>query len=405
MFTTVKKLKEGMPWFGNRLHGQPAPPAPQSTSTKHTGDALFSKPPKRQRIEDDANRDASLVPSSAELPDQPHLPGSSCRKGLGRGSQNSQSVRSGGNRRSSGVGVDELRSVEQSMRPKNRSRHKAGLQKTTPASAYKPKSSLQQLRNGLCNDPIQDDEDVILLEESSGTNGRAVPRVSGKSPYTTATFAVPVSEKSSEDELIAPFVSHHQPAKKKPRIPEEQANTGRKRPAEVNEDERERTRVPKRRPEISSRADMQRTQFSTKPTDAQGGREALHITQAVCGPTYVYPANGTMHEDMIGASNVPCHLVPITTDGKLLFEAVDDAGEVIPELEWMTPSISRIQRITSNPDSAIVQISKSMDYAARLRAGSLLYVSFRTSQDVQEYIRLCCKANVKIQNDSGRLST
>lgn len=405
----IKKIKDHF-WTGDRLRGQPPPPAPQLALAKRTSDvALLTKPPKRQRTEDDANHDAYSVPSSSEVADQPHLAGSTYRKGP----QDSQSVRSSGNRRSSGVEVGELRSVEQTTRVRNktRARHKPGNhlsngsldgllghpRKTTPSSAYNSKRSLQQLRDMDRSDPIQDDEDVTILKELSGTNGRT------GSVYTASTFAVP--DPSSDDDPIAllPSVSQPQPAKQNQRPPEEQANTGRKRAAEVDEDEWKRNHVPKRRPEVSSRADMQRTQFSSKTTHTQGGREALCITKAVCGPTYIYPAeDGTMQENMAGASTRPCRLVgPLTTDKKWHFEAVDDTGKVIPELEWITPNIATIQKITSNPNSAIVKISKSKDHAATLRAGPVLYVMFKTSQDVQEFIRLCCEANGQIHNDSS----
>lgn len=349
------------------------------------------------------------------MADEPHLAGR-------RGPQDSQSVRSSGNRRSSGV--EELRSLDRSvgLGTKKRSRHKPGrttfgsvddgrgdLRKTTTSSsAYNSKRSLRHLRQEPWSDPVQDDEDVTLLKEapSSGING-ASSRVSGKTSYTSSAFEVEVSDASSEDELSAPqpTVSQPQSAKQNQNIPKEQAKSGRKRAADSDGDERKRIHLAKRRPEISSRADMQRTQFSSKTTTrTHDGRKTLRISKAVCEPTYVYPADETMHENMPGASNKPCRLVPVTTGGKLCFEAVDEMDKVIPELEWITPSVPTIKRITSNPNTTIVRITKSLDYTRLLKTGTVLFVRFETSQDAKEYIRYCCEANDGIHNDSGTLN-
>ncbi|ROV91471.1 hypothetical protein VSDG_07158 [Cytospora chrysosperma] len=410
----MKKLMSGF-WYGSKLNnGQSSAPEPQPTIAKRPSDAHPTNPPKRQRCEADASHDVHSVPSSSDMADQPHLAGR-------KGPQDSQSVRSSGNRRSSGV--EELRSLDRSigLGTKKRSRHKPSRPMFVPiddgkgdprntatsSSAYNSKRSLRHLRKEPYSDPVQDDEDATLLKgaPSSGANG-ASSRVSGKPSYTTARFGHAVPDMSSEDELSVPrpTVSQPRPAKQSQNISEEQAKSGRKRAAgsDCDSDERKRSHVAKRRPEISSRADMQRTQFSSKTTArTQSGPEALRISKAVCEPTYVYPAEGTMHETMPGASNKPCCLVPVTTGGKMQFEAVDETGEVIPELEWITPSIHTFKKITSNPNSPIVRIMKSLDYTRSLSTGTILFVQFENSQDAKDYVRYCRKANDEIHTESG----
>lgn len=411
--TTTIKEKFSNFWFGNKLDGQPTPPAPQPTTAKRTSDSQFTRPPKRQRPEDDVNRDIQSVASSSEVADQPHLTGSPYRNGL----QDSQSVRSSGNRRRSGVELRELRATEQmtGIGPKKRSRHKpvhrplngsvddgpGHLRKTTPSSAYFSNRSLQHIRNDNCSDPIQDDEDVIPHKNPSGTNGRVGARVSGTPTYTQSTFMGP--DAYSEDELSAPglSVSQGQPAKHSQGVLEEQANTGRKRAAEVDENGRKRIHPAKRRPGISSRADMQRSQFSSKATQTQSERNRFRVVKAVCAPTCVYPAKGFMRDDMPGASEEPCYLVPVATDGMLRFEAVDDTGIMIPELDWIIPSIATMTRITSNPNAPGVQIKRPRELCSATKAGPVLYVWFESYQDAKDYIQLCHEANKSIQINSG----
>ncbi|ROW08825.1 hypothetical protein VMCG_02744 [Cytospora schulzeri] len=405
----MKKLAGGF-WFGNKLQGPSTPPVPQSTIAKRTSDAPPTKPPKRQRVEGDANHEVHSVVSSSDAVDQPHLSGSSYRKGP----KDSQSLRSSGNRRSSGVEVEELRNIDHRIGlGTKRSRHKPGRQlldsvdggpghsrMTTPSSAYNSKRSLHHIRNELRSDPVQDDEDVTLLKgaPSSGTNGRASSRVSGKPGYTTSTFIVPDASTSSDDELSAPqpAISQPQAAKQNQSVKTGPAKTGRKRSAEGDEDERKRNHAAKRRPIMSSRADMQRTKFSSENAHTQGGHETLSITKAVCGPTYVYPAEENMHGDLPGASNKPCKLVPVITDGNLHFEAVDKVGKAIPELEWLKPKVKSLSRIMSNPNTGVVQITKPLDLTSNLSTGRLLYVDFGISGKAKHFIRLCCEANKTI---------
>ncbi|KUI63947.1 Ubiquitin-like-specific protease 2 [Cytospora mali] len=408
-------------WFGNKLSGGSAPTEPKPTTSKRASDAPPTKPPKRQRIEeDDVSHDVCSVPSSSEVVDQPRSTDSSHRKGP----QDSHSLRSTGDRRSSGVGVGELRSIDKkSGLGTKRSRHKnsAGrpsfgsvdeslehLLKTTPPNAYNSKRLLHQLREP-SSDPVQDDDDVTLLKKapSSGLNGRAGSRVSGKPSYTASTFTL--ADESSDDELSAPkpqsrprpSASRHQPVKQNQALLEEPVKSGRKRAAELDGDEEERLHLAKRRPEISSRADMHKTQPRSRDLHARGGQHVLHVTRAVCEPTYVYPAEGSMHENMPGASNRrTCLLVPVT-NGPLRFEAVDEeTGKVIPELKWMTSNIAKFKKITSNQNSTIVQIIKLKDFTPPFSTGQSLYLEFEKSQQAKDYIRLCCNAHDTIDNDN-----
>lgn len=417
----LRKLgKYGEFKYGDYLNRPSTVPEPQTTTAKRTSDVPPEKPSKRQRTEDDTDHHAYSVPSSSEVVKQPPSAGSSCR----RGPQDSSSQRSSGDRRRNSMGIDSLRKVEgskglSSKRPRHRNTSgrpsissmddgRGGALNTTPSNAYKSKPSKPSLIQFLehPSDSIEDgrDEegDVTFLKETqlTGANGRPIPRVSGKLNYT-ASFMVP--DVSSDDELGAPppTVPQPQPAEQDQGIPGEQAKSRRKRAAEHDGNQRQPERSAKRRPDNSSRADMNRTQFSSRATHTQGEYKALRLSRAVCETTYVYPAEGAMCDTMEGASNQPCLLVPVM-DGPLRFEAVDEkTRKVIPQLEWITPSIAKIQSIKSNPNSGIIKITKLMDFATKFATGRHLLLEFKSLVDAQHYIHLCCKTNKNIVTNTS----
>ena len=409
-------LKKGMKvlnqfWHGNNLNGRPNPPEPRPTTAKRANDIPPTKPPKRQRTEDDVNHDVYSVPSSSDMTEQPYATTAPYKKGP----HGSQSLRSSSDRYADGRGVGELRSTNRKTGfGTKRSRHKNparrpsigsigdGLEntpKTTPPNAFKPKRSLHYIREQP-SDPIQID-DVTFVKESrtSGTKGRADPRLPRNNQYTASSFEIDGG--FSEDELSAPQ-SRAQPAEQTRNVSETQAKNRRKRAAELGDDVRQPGPSTKRRLDNSSRADMHRTRFSSRATHTEGNRVGLRISRAVCGPSYAFPAEGTMRDNMPGASNKSCLLVPAINQPSC-FKAVDEkTGEVVTELEWLTPNIAKIQSITSNQNSGVVLIKKAQDFVPRLQTGTLMLVEFKSCEEAKRYIKLCCASNDGINTGTSR---
>ncbi|KAK7749932.1 hypothetical protein SLS53_000514 [Cytospora paraplurivora] len=194
-----------------------------------------------------------------------------------------------------------------------------------------------------------------------------------------------VPDASSEDELNAPrpTVPQQKPEGQKQIIPERQNKSG-KRVAEPDEIGQQPMHLAKRRSDNTSKADMQRTDFSPRATHTTTGHDGLRISKAVCAPTYSYPAEGTMHETMPGASNKPCRLVPVT-NRQSCFEVVDEVGTVIPELEWITPNMVKVKKIISNPNSSTVQLTKSQDFSTTFATGvHLSNVMHRNHEEIMK---------------------
>lgn len=403
--------------FGQIQYGifNAGPPASSSATAKRSHDNTPKHPPKRQRterIEVDQDHvtdhnDVTSIPSSSEMVAQPLSASSSHR----RGPQDNHSQQTNGDKHATGNGVAEFRHIDLAtgMRRGRRSRHGRNsygrqshgswdddVQKTTPVKASRSKPSLHQLQEAHKH-PIQSYEDVTspIEPRSSGADGRASARVPGKPSHTGARFAV--QDASSEDELNAPppTVPQQEPEGKKQRIPERQAKSGSKRAAEHDESGQQPMHLAKRRSDNTSKADLHRTKFSSGATHTKAGHDGLRISRAVCGPTYVYPAEGTMHETISGASNKPCRLVPVE-NRKSCFEVVDEAGNVMPELKWITPNMGKIKKIISHPLSGTVQLTKSRDFEAKFATGPFLYLDFELSHIAEDYVKQCSTANPSI---------
>ncbi|ROW15454.1 hypothetical protein VPNG_02366 [Cytospora leucostoma] len=250
---------------------------------------------------------------------------------------------------------------------------------------------------------MQEYEDVTspIEPRSSRTDGRTNSRVPGNYSHTTSHFAVP--DASSEDELNAPrpTAPQQKAEEQKQRTTEGQAKSGKKRAAEHDGIGQQPMHLAKRRSDNTSKADLHRTIFTSAVTHTNSGHDGFRIDKAVCGPTYVYPAEGAMQKTMPGASNKPCRLVPVE-NRQSCFEVVDEAGKVIPELEWITPNMVKVNKIISYPNSGTVQLTKSQDFNAEFATGPVLYLDFGLSHVAEDYVKQCSMANPSIVIGTSR---
>lgn len=402
-----KKISQNFaPAIGNWLNGRISQPEAPAKSQKRANDLAHENTPKRPRIEDDTGHDIRSTPSSSGLPERSVAAGSAQRKGA----HDALSLRSSADRSANGKGLEEYRSTEhrgglgKSTRPRRRDKSRrssdgladggseACLQKTSLSTRYKSRNLLSLRKPS--DDPIQDDEELEVTNgpaaRASMINGRPnAKKATGNAVYTASKFT---SVDESDDELSADQPAHANPRSQKQTGSVSQATNGRKRPTEIVIDEESQILpAAKRRTQSSNRADMHRTTFGSGVTRVGDDRGGLQVTKAVCEPTYVYPANGSMHGDLKGASNKSCLLVP-RTNGDSPFEAVDAVSrEPIPDLEWLTPKISKVTQISCARNSMVVKIAKSLDTTAQFKTGAVMFLQFRNAHEADQFVKRCCK--------------
>ncbi|KAG6353881.1 hypothetical protein INS49_005138 [Diaporthe citri] len=401
----LKKLSQSFA-FGNWLNGPiPQPEAPAKTQ-KRLNDFAHENTPKRPRTEDDTGHDIRSTPSSSGLPERSVAASSAQRKGA----HDALSLRSSADRSANGKGLEEYRSTEhrggirKSTRPRRRDKARrssggladgaseACLQKTNLSARYKSRNNLLSLRKP-SDDPIQDDEELEVtngpVARASVINGRANAKTAtGNAVYTASKFT---SVDESDDELSADQPAHVNPRSQRQTGSVSQATNGRKRPTEIVIDEESQILpAAKRRTQSSNRADMRRTNFASGAARVGDDCGGLQVIKAVCEPTYVYPADGGMHGDLKGASNKSCLLIS-RTDVNSPFEAVDAVSrEPIPDLEWLTPKISKVTQISCARNSMVVKIVKSSDTTAVLKTGAVMFLQFRNAHQ-EQFVTRCCK--------------
>ncbi|KAL1867106.1 hypothetical protein Daus18300_006505 [Diaporthe australafricana] len=394
--------------YGDFLHGRSSQTEVPVTAPKRVHEPSFEIPAKRRRTDDDVSHDVHAITSSPELPERSVAASSEQRKGA----HDALSLQSSADRSASGKTVEEYRSAQhrggfgnasRSRRKPKAWRHSGGAAdddsethalKNTSSAPFKSRNLLHLQKP--TNDPIQDDEDPAVIAgpaaRASVIKGRPnVKKAAWKAVYTDSRFSGGVD--GSEDELSMEQPIQTRGAVKPKTAPVSQAANGRKRHIETHfDDEQQTTSSIKRRTQPPDRAMTHKTTLDSGI--AQIGRDhgGLRVFKAVCEPRYAYPAKGCMYGDLGGASDKPCRLKP-TTKGDLLFEAVDDAtGEPIPDLVWLTPTISKVTKIYHARNSMIVKISKSSNGTPPLTTGAGLFIQFGNGHEAEQFVKRCCNA-------------
>lgn len=386
--------------FGNFLGIGTSRPEGPVTTPKRVNESALDNPPKRPRTEDDAGHDVHSTPSSNGLPEKSIAASSSPQR---KGAHDVLSLRSSADRSANGKGLEEYRNTEhrggigkhQRRRRKDKARRssdgfadgspEACLQETKSSTRYKSRNHLLSIRKPL-DDPIQDDEEDLVVTDGPAArramiNGRPNAKTAtGNAVYTASKFT---NVDESDDELNAEQPAHAKSKSQRPPGSISQVTNGRKRPTQSENDNESRTLpAAKRRIQSSNRADMRRTTFAPGAAQVGDDRGGLRVTRAVCGPSYVYPAEGGVN----GASNKPCALVP-STKGQSPFEAVDSVTrEPRDDLVWLTPKATKVTQISHARLSMTVKIAKSLDATAGLKTGPVLYLEFQNSHDAEQFV-------------------
>ncbi|KAI3400221.1 hypothetical protein diail_4106 [Diaporthe ilicicola] len=406
-----RSLKDiGKFFYGDLLNGRSSQTEAPATTPKRVRESSLDNPAKRRRIEDDARHDVHIIPSSPELPERSVAASSGQRKGAQDG-QDALSLRSSADRSANGKTVEEYRSAQhrgglgttsRSRRRPQARRPSGGIvdddseihtQKMTSSAPFKSRNSLLQLQKPT-NDPIQDDEDPVVtagpVARASVINGRpSAKTAAAKAAYTDSRLLD--GGCGSEDELSMDQPIQARGAFKKTTVLVSQQMDGRKRQIENQiDDKSQTTSLAKRRTQPSDRTNIHRMTLGSEVAQIGGDRGRLRVTKAVCEPRYAYPAKGSMPRDAKGASDRPCVLVP-TKEGGSLFEAVDAVtGETIPDLVWLTPTLSKVTKIFHARNSMIVKILKSSNGTHPLNTGAVLFIQFGNGHLAERFVSRCC---------------
>lgn len=408
----LKKISQNFA-FGNWLNGRVSQPDAPAKAQKRVNDFAHENTPKRPRTEDDTSHDVHSTPSSSGQPERSVAASSAQRKGA----HDALSLRSSADRSANGRGLEEYRSTEHRVgvgkhsRPRRKEKARrpsdglvdggaeACSQKSNLSARYKPRNNLLSLRKP-SDDPIQDDEELEVtngpVARASVINGRPnVKTATGNAVYTASKFTSVVDE--SDDELSADQPAHANPRSQRQTGSVIQATNGRKRPTEIVIDEESQILpAAKRRTQPSNRGDISRTTFASGAARVFDDRGGLRVNRAVCGPSYVYLAQGGVH----GASGKECILVP-NTKGNSPFEAVDAVTrKPIDDLVWLTPKTSKVTHISHARNSMTVKIAKSLDATAELKTGSVLYLGFDNAHEAERFVtRFCSVSGIAVRDN------
>lgn len=340
-----------------------------------------------------------------------------------KGSHDSQSLVSSGDRQSKGLEVNEYRTATRFASSKaggkRRARHsKRGSQpgnghlqqaQETPhgetASQGRPNRHNRRLiqHKEIPGDPIQDDDIEIIAETRASKQKRPNP-----SHFTASRFRAPGDTTSSEEEeRFGPEQDEitevsppklHDPAAQRPERYQVLGKT--KRPA-ASPDEQQSQRAPKRRVD---RADVrQMNPLSDRASDRRSRKSddrVLKIDSAVCEPRFVFPVRDDMHKDDDEAYDAQCALSPTVSNSRV-FRPVNNALVELQELAWMTPDLSKVTRIDHNVDSPIVRLKKMTDSRSEYSGGPTLVIKFVGKEDAERYVQRCRDANGDIDTDDG----
>lgn len=309
--------------------------------------------------------------------------------------RDSQSLRSSGDRHFKGGEIDELRATAQRAGVKlTRPRHKkkgqpqraqepTRGQKTSQGPRFVHKPKLMQCRENT-EDPI--DDDLEINEDPPAPKSK-----SSATAFTSAQFQRPVDTSNSEDEEpgddeqdeigTLPAAKHSESAAARP---EQHPVLGSKKRPPASPDEVQSSRDPKRRSRTSDQADLPRTNCVEKHIPGRRDQKPQHrvlpIKSAVCEPCYIYPARDGMHEKATGATNEECTLLRWNFDEA--FIPLGSGGD-LKALAWITPNISRVNRMEYNEKSPIVLV----------RAPQILLIKFEDNEDASSYVELCKAAS------------
>lgn len=389
--------------FGNWLGGTGSQPEAPARTQKRVSDFPLENTPKRPRAENDAAHDIRSTPSSSGLPEKSVAASSAQRKGA----NDALSLRSSADRSANGKGLEEYRSTEHrgglGKRSRQRRRRPSSdgladdasetcLQKMNSSARYKSRNNLVSLRKP-SDDPIQDDEEELEVTNgpaarASVVNGRRNAKTAiGNNVYTTSRFA---GVDESDDELSADQPAHAKSRSHRQTGLMSQITNGRKRPPAIEIDEEPQVLpATKRRTPSSNRADMRRTDFASGTARVGDDRGGLRVTKAVCEPSYVYLAEGSIDD----ATNKKCVLVS-STKGNSPFEVVDAVTrEPMADLVWLTPKTSKVKQISCPRNSLTVKIAKSLDATAEFKTGAFLFLRFRNAHEAEQFVNQFCSVS------------
>lgn len=376
---------------------------PPSTA-KRTSDPPSSTPNKRLRTNSDAPQNIVASDGLAEQHDTPGSANGAAQRRKDK--RDSQSQRSSGDRQGSEVNEFRMASKHTGIgRGRDRNRHKkesghtmSGRTGGDQKPVFLKSRALLSRQPEVFNDQISDNDDEDADSVTPPQQRRQV-RMNGRgtNPYTQTTFKVP--DVSSDDELSQP-----QPRTKlrdamvaggtTRRV--DQAFSGTKRSA-GSPDELQILQASKRRADSSNRGDTSRTKF--EPGLPSGSIvDSFSVKRAACDRSFIYPAADGMHDTAKGATNKPCSLVMSTKGDPKHFQTIDSQqAEELHELEWITPNLSRVNRINWNVNCSIVRLFKSTDSGPEYATGANLFIEFGSSDEANTYTRLCQRANRDIK--------
>lgn len=244
-----------------------------------------------------------------------------------------------------------------------------------------------------------DDDDDFQNFPAYSSKPRANGR--GKRHYTNASFQL--QDVSSGDELSQP---HTDTKKLRDRMDPagsirraDNAFSLTKRTAS-SPDQLQSPRPSKRRSGRSDQGDISRTTFGSTASR----RARLTVKKAVAQPFYIYPAREGMHESTAGATNEICSIV-LSTDAESTsrFDAIDNQGKPLHELDWITPDFSKIRYIGWNSTSPVIHIKKPVDNTAAFQTGAALFLEFGSQKEADIYLDICQGAcgTVRLDNVYG----
>lgn len=270
----------------------------------------------------------------------------------------------------------------------------------------KPGKLISQHRE-VSTDRIADSDEDGTETLSEGTQPKKL-NAKGTARYVRSEFQLqPGPDESSDDELSVQ-VPQTQPKYRdrmlsaRSSVPQSNyANTRPKRSAE-SPDVLQNEHPPKRRFGSISQGDTSRTKF-TKTTDSSREDAAVFPVEiALCVPHFAYPARDRMQPNAPGATNEPCTL-QTEADSDKGFVAQNASGQVLTELEWVTPGLSKVKGLWHNHKSAIVKITKSTDTSSTFASGAILFIGFVTPEDAMAYVHWCRRTlGGKVIHDTSR---
>lgn len=265
----------------------------------------------------------------------------------------------------------------------------------------------QQAANS--SDEITELNDADFSMATSAAVHMSRPRPNGTNrtqAYTTAAFHVE-DDSLSEDEL----------AQQQPQVRRKQKDNrvkflapasssfsyGTKRTAEsIEESQSDQQR--KRHQERSSSMSTSRTRPISNGNTAASRNVVtrLRLNSAFCEPKFIYPANRGMSRDLPGATEKKhCFIVPLRKGTKIDgFSAVDDDGDPIPQLEWLTPKPDKILKIWANLKDRFIWLNKRVDSTSQFAGGASLFLEFTKADDAQHFAAWCHEARPAIQQGS-----